>query len=183
MASQMFVLLLVSFPILFLALLWRLGWLSPQPFPEQAGSRRTMVHRLLKPRIPLDCPLCRLCSSEKNSFGASLHEEVSGPDCLIAKGQPELGLERARRIIHHILWQYRHRLMVELSPAWGESRVHPRMLREDLVDVCESFPSTKPLFWDHVPPQIPVSTALAACRDLACMNGMTSICEGRESLW
>jgi len=65
-----------------------------------------MVHRLLKPRTPLDCSLCRLCSSEKNSFGASLHEEVSGPDCFITKGQPELSLERARRIIHHILWQY-----------------------------------------------------------------------------
>jgi hypothetical protein len=113
-------------------------------------ASHTMVHRLLKPRTPLDCPLCRLCSSEKNSFGASLHEEVSGPDCLMTKGQSELGLERARRIIHHLLWQYRHRLMVELSPALGASRVHPRMLREDLVDVCESFPSTKPLFSEHV---------------------------------
>jgi hypothetical protein len=135
------------------------------------------------PQAPLDCLLCRLCSSKKNSFGASLHEEVSGPDCLMTKGQSELGLERARRIIHHILWQYRHRLMVELSPALGASRVHPRMLREDLVDVCESFPSTKPLFSEHVPPQIAVPTSLAACWDLAGMNGMTSLGEGRESLW
>jgi IS1 family transposase/transposase-like protein len=64
MANQVFVLLLVSFLILFLALLWRLGWLSLQPFLPQAGKRRTLVHRLLKPRTPLDCPGCRLASPE-----------------------------------------------------------------------------------------------------------------------
>ena len=47
----------------------------------------------------------RMCW-EKNSDGASLREEVTGPDCLITKNQPEMGLERARRIIHHILLQY-----------------------------------------------------------------------------
>jgi hypothetical protein len=46
-----------------LSLLWRLGWLSLQPFHAQAGKRRPLVHRLLKPRTPLDCPICRLCSS------------------------------------------------------------------------------------------------------------------------
>jgi hypothetical protein len=183
MAVHVFLFLLVCFLILSFAPPRRLACLHLQASSSQAGSRRTMVHRLLKPRTPLDCPLCRLCSSEKNSFGASLHEEVSGPDCLMTKGQSELGLERARRIIHHILWQYRHRLMVELSPALGASRVHPRMLREDLVDVCESFPSTKPLFSEHVPPQIAVPTSLAACWDLAGMNGMTSLGEGREGLW
>jgi transposase-like protein len=64
MANQVFVLLLVSFLILFLAPLWRLSWLSLQPFPPQAGKRRTLVHRLLKPRTPLDCPGCRLASPE-----------------------------------------------------------------------------------------------------------------------
>ncbi len=73
--------------------------------------------------------------------------------------------------------------MVELSPALGASRVHPRMLREDLVDACESFPSKKPHFSEHVPPQIAVPTSLAACWDLAGMNGMTSLGEGREGLW
>src|SRR5690349_18069224 len=63
MANQVFVLLLVSFLILFLALLWRLGWLSLQPFHTQAGKRRPLVRRLLKPRTPLDCPICRLGSS------------------------------------------------------------------------------------------------------------------------
>ncbi len=64
MASQVFVLLLVSFLILFLVLLWRLGWLSRQPFSAQAGKKRTLVHRLLKPRTPLDCPVCRLASPD-----------------------------------------------------------------------------------------------------------------------
>ncbi len=63
MAIQVFVFLLVSFLILSLALLWRLDWLHLQPSPSQAGRRRTLVQRLLKPRTPLDCPLCRLSSS------------------------------------------------------------------------------------------------------------------------
>src|SRR5215467_11577508 len=70
MASQVFVLLLVSFLVLFLALLWRLGWLSLQPFPAQAGKRRTLVHRLLKPRTPLDCPVCRLASPDAKPASA-----------------------------------------------------------------------------------------------------------------
>src|SRR5258708_493268 len=37
---------------------------------------------------------------------ASLRGEMACPDCLITTYQPEMGLERARRIIHHILWQY-----------------------------------------------------------------------------
>ncbi len=63
MAFQMFVFLLVFF--LFLGLMC-LGYLSlpdHQPSHSQAGRRRTMVHRLLKPRTPLDCPICRLSSS------------------------------------------------------------------------------------------------------------------------
>ena len=106
MAVHVFLFLLVCFLILSFAPPRRLACLHLQASSSQAGSRRTMVHRLLKPRTPLDCPLCRLCSSEKNSFGASLHEEVSGPDCLMTKGQSELGLERARRILHHVQWQH-----------------------------------------------------------------------------
>jgi hypothetical protein len=64
MAIQVFVFLLAFFLILSLALVCRLCWLSLQPSHSQAGSRRAMVHRLLKPRTPLDCPLCRLCSSD-----------------------------------------------------------------------------------------------------------------------
>ncbi len=59
MAFQIYVFLLVFFLIFFLALLWRHGWLPLQLSPSQAGSVRTMVHRLLKPRTPLDCPSCR----------------------------------------------------------------------------------------------------------------------------
>ena len=72
MANQVFVLLLVSLLILFLALLWRLGGHFLQPFHAQAGKRRTLVHRLLKPRTPLDCPLCRLCSSAVRPVPASV---------------------------------------------------------------------------------------------------------------
>jgi hypothetical protein len=63
MANQVFVFLLVSFLILFLARLGRLCWLSLQPSHSQAARRRTLVHRLLKPRCPDDCPACRLAST------------------------------------------------------------------------------------------------------------------------
>jgi hypothetical protein len=61
MALQV-VLFLLVFLLLSLALLWRLCWLH-YPSHQQAGKRRPLVHRLLKPRTPLDCPICRLCSS------------------------------------------------------------------------------------------------------------------------
>jgi hypothetical protein len=63
MTFQIFLFLLVFFFIISLALLWRLSWLHLQPSNSIAGKRRTMVQRLLKPRTPLDCPICRLCSS------------------------------------------------------------------------------------------------------------------------
>ena len=63
MINQVFVFLLVSFLILFLARLGRLFWLSLQPSHSQAARRRTLVHRLLKPRCPDDCPACRLAST------------------------------------------------------------------------------------------------------------------------
>jgi transposase-like protein len=64
MTVQIFLFLLVSFLVLLsLALLWRLDWLSVQPSHSQARSRCTPLHRLLKPRTPLDCPLCRIFSS------------------------------------------------------------------------------------------------------------------------
>ena len=69
MALHVFLFLLVFFLILSLALLWRLCWLPLQPSPSQAGSRRRMVHRLLKPRTPLDCPICRLCGTPSSGGG------------------------------------------------------------------------------------------------------------------
>ncbi len=63
MGLHVYSFLLVLFLILSLGLLWRLCWLHLQPSNSQAGKRRTLVHRLLKPRTPLDCPICRLNSS------------------------------------------------------------------------------------------------------------------------
>jgi hypothetical protein len=54
--------LLVLFLILPLVLLWRLCWHHLQPSHSPAGSRRSQLHRLLKPRTPLDCPICRRSS-------------------------------------------------------------------------------------------------------------------------
>ena len=62
MTFHIFLFLLMFFLLLALTLLWRLSWLPLQPSHSQEGSRRTMFHRLLRPRTPLDCPICRLCS-------------------------------------------------------------------------------------------------------------------------
>jgi transposase-like protein len=69
MAFHVFVFLLVVCLLLSLALLWRLGWLHLQPPHSQAGAVRTTVHRLLKPRTPLDCPFCRLTSTPLSDGG------------------------------------------------------------------------------------------------------------------
>ncbi len=63
MAFQIDVFLLVFFLILSLAWLWRHGWLPRQPSHFKTGAVRTPLHRLLKPRTPLDCPACRLAST------------------------------------------------------------------------------------------------------------------------
>src|SRR5215470_11291463 len=72
MASQVFVFLLVFFLILSLARLGRLRWLFLQHSHSQAGGRRPMVHRLLKPRTALDCPFCRLASPNVQPASAPL---------------------------------------------------------------------------------------------------------------
>ena len=63
MAIQVVLFLLMFLLFLGLALLCRLAWPHLQPSDAQAGRRCALVHRLLKPRTPLDCPVCRLASS------------------------------------------------------------------------------------------------------------------------
>ena len=70
MTLQIFLFQHVACLFLALALLWRLCWLFLQPSYSQAGSRHTPLYRLLRPRTPLDCPLCRLCSSAVRSVPA-----------------------------------------------------------------------------------------------------------------
>jgi IS1 family transposase len=60
MTLHVFLLLLLPFFMLFLAQLCQLYWTHDQPSHSQAEAMRTTVQRLLKPRTPLDCPICRL---------------------------------------------------------------------------------------------------------------------------
>ena len=69
MPVHMYVFLLMSFLLLFLALLWRLCWLLLLPSPSQTGAVHTTVKRLLKPRTPDDCLACRLASTHRGSGG------------------------------------------------------------------------------------------------------------------
>jgi hypothetical protein len=71
MSLHVFGFLLVFFLILGLALLWRLCWLPLQPSHSQAARRRPLVHRLLKPRTPLDCPACRLSCTHSSVAGSA----------------------------------------------------------------------------------------------------------------
>jgi len=56
----MFVFLLVVSLLLCLVLLWRLDWFPLRPSSSKGAAKRSTLHRLLKPRCPNDCPVCRL---------------------------------------------------------------------------------------------------------------------------
>ena len=62
-------LLVVCLVLLTLALLWCLDWLAFQPSHSRGGVKRSMFHRLLKPRTPDDCPVCRLASTASSGGG------------------------------------------------------------------------------------------------------------------
>jgi hypothetical protein len=64
--------LFVFLLLLSLALLCRLSWPHLKLSHAPAGSKRALGHRLLKPRTPLDCPLCRLASPGVEPISAPL---------------------------------------------------------------------------------------------------------------
>ena len=63
MTVHVFVFLLVSFLLFCLARFGRLDWFRLRPSFSPGGVKRTRRHRLLKPRCPDDCPVCRLAST------------------------------------------------------------------------------------------------------------------------
>src|SRR5215813_7312650 len=67
MTFHIVVFLLVVCLLLLLALLWPLDRFALEPPHSQVARRRTLVHRLLKPRTPLDCPSCRLACTPSPS--------------------------------------------------------------------------------------------------------------------
>ena len=67
--------LFVSLLMLCLLGLWSLCWLHHGSAPSRAAAKlRTRLHRLLRPRTPLDCPACRLASP-----ASSAGEPASAP--------------------------------------------------------------------------------------------------------
>src|SRR6266566_3615721 len=63
MILHLLLFLLLSLLILYLARLCHLYLLHPCLPRSRAGAVHPMVHRLLKPRDPGDCPACRLSST------------------------------------------------------------------------------------------------------------------------
>jgi len=89
MALHVFVFLLVVCLFLSLALLWRLGWLPLQPSHSAVTSRRSPVHRLLKPRTPLDCLSCRLGSTPSSGGGLVPAPVRPWPEVKSRRGAPK----------------------------------------------------------------------------------------------
>ena len=69
MSLHVFIFQLIVCLFLSLTLLWRLHWFPVRPSSSSGGAKRSRLHRLLKPRTPLDCPAC--CHSSPISTGAS----------------------------------------------------------------------------------------------------------------
>ncbi len=59
----LYVFLLWFFFILCLVLLWNGDWPHHCSLRSRPGAVHALVQRLLKPRTPVDCPICRLCFS------------------------------------------------------------------------------------------------------------------------
>ncbi len=71
MPQHLFLLLLLFFLILSLAWHWPLSLPHHCPPHSRTVALHTAVHRLLKPRTPLDCPACRLSSTFSAGVGSS----------------------------------------------------------------------------------------------------------------
>ncbi len=56
MSVHVYLFLLVVGLYLFLTRLGRLCWFSLRPFSSPGRTKRSTLHRLLKPRTPLECP-------------------------------------------------------------------------------------------------------------------------------
>jgi IS1 family transposase len=86
MSLHVYSFLLTLFLILSLVLLWCFCRLNLQPSHSPAGKRRPLVHRLLKPRTPLDCPICRLNSSSGGPTSAPVRP---WPEVKSRRGAPK----------------------------------------------------------------------------------------------
>jgi hypothetical protein len=89
MTFHVFLFLLSVCLLLSLALLWRLGWLPLQPSHSAVASRRSPIHRLLKPRTPLDCPCCRLGSTPSSAGGSVPAPVRPWPEVKSRRGAPK----------------------------------------------------------------------------------------------
>ena len=70
MAFHVFLFLLVTFLLFCLLQLWPFCWSHHGSAQSRTVAKmRSTLHRLLKPRTPLDCPACRLASTPSSVVG------------------------------------------------------------------------------------------------------------------
>ena len=100
------------------------GETHPWRIAHQAGMHPNdavfaHVERLFGERFEPEASIIHSTSTgqQKNSDRASLQDEMTCPDCSMTKIQPEMGLERAGRIIYHVQWQ--HSQLPEMSSKAG----------------------------------------------------------------
>jgi IS1 family transposase/transposase-like protein len=89
MTFHVFWFLLTVCLLLSLELLWRLGWLPLQHSHRAVASRRSLIHRLLKPRTPLDCPSCRFGSIPSWAGGSVPAPVRPWPEVKSRRGAPK----------------------------------------------------------------------------------------------
>jgi IS1 family transposase len=89
MSVHVYIFLLVVGLFLLLTLLWRLGWFPLRPTHSRGGAKRSRLHRLLRPRCPDDCPVCRLGSPP--ALGGGTVSEPVRPWCEVKsrRGAPK----------------------------------------------------------------------------------------------
>lgn len=146
MGLHVYSFLLVLFLILFLVLLRCLCWQHLRPSHSQAGSRHTTLRRLLKPRIPDDCPVCRLATT--SSLGGEPAHGPVRPWCEVKsrRGARHPGEHRGFRLSQpavSVLWHHRgsHPRSRRGWQAWSD-RAHPDLSRPALATPRSALDAT-----------------------------------------
>ena len=119
MPQHLFLLLLLSCLILTPAWLWHLYWLHHCPPHSRVVALHTAVHRLLKPRTPLDCPAC--CLTSTLSSGVEPPPTPVRPWCEVksCRGARHSGEHRWLRLSKPKVSVLRHHRCSHSCAGWG----------------------------------------------------------------
>ena len=89
MSLHVFVFLFIVYLLLSLTRLGRLDWFCLRSSSAPGGARRSTLHRLLSPRSPDNCPVCRLPSPASSAGGSSPDPVRPWPEVKSRRGAPK----------------------------------------------------------------------------------------------